>query len=294
MLDFQTIQEEFKKVQDHIIKELQNIGVGVYKEDLWDYDKGQGGGRSRLWENDSILEKAGVNFSAIEGGTLPPSALASMKLPENTPYKATGVSLVLHPQNPFIPTIHLNVRYFECGAKWWFGGGVDLTPYYTNKEDVVDFHQQLFDFCGKHQADYKTLKRKCDEYFFLPHRDETRGVGGLFFDHLNTDRESNFTLCKNLGMLLPNLIIPFIKSYAQKNFTPQQREFQKIRRGRYVEFNLLFDRGTHFGIQSGGRTESILMSLPSEVSWRYDWKATEGSREAELKDYLKPTNWLNL
>ena len=294
MLDFQTIQEEFKKVQDHIIKELQNIGVGVYKEDLWNYDQGQGGGRSRLWENDSILEKAGVNFSAIEGGTLPPSALVSMKLPENTPYKATGVSIVLHPQNPFIPTIHLNVRYFECGEKWWFGGGVDLTPYYTKKEDVVDFHQKLFDFCGKHQADYKTLKEKCDEYFFLPHRDETRGVGGLFFDHLNTDRESNFTLCKNLGMLLPNLIIPFIKSYAQKDFTPQQREFQKIRRGRYVEFNLLFDRGTHFGIQSGGRTESILMSLPSEVSWRYDWKATEGSLEAELTDYLKPTNWLNL
>lgn len=305
-LNFDHIANEFKKVQDHIVNSLIQAGSNPYHEDHWNYEKGSGGGRSRLWENplqlqsdsqstlstEALFEKAGVNFSAIQGGTLPPSALAQMNLPKDTPYKATGVSLVLHAQNPHLPTIHLNVRYFECGDQWWFGGGVDLTPVYTQREDVVSFHRTLSDFCQSHNFDYTAAKEKCDEYFFLPHRNETRGVGGLFFDHLNNDKQHNFELCRDLGLLLPELYLPFVNQYAQKAFTPKEREFQKIRRGRYVEFNLLFDRGTHFGIQSGGRTESILMSLPAEVSWRYDWSPEPNSEEAKLSEYLKPQNWL--
>lgn len=313
-LSFENIAAEFQKVQDYIVNELQSVGAASYHEDLWDYDKGSGGGRSRLWESpliaqypfesdisqlesqgieaSSLFEKAGVNFSAIQGGTLPPSALAQMKLPENTPYKATGVSLVLHAQNPYIPTIHLNVRYFECGDHWWFGGGVDLTPCYPSKTDVAQFHQSLKDFCQSHQVDYPAFKSKCDDYFYLAHRQETRGVGGLFFDHLKDDKQAHFELCRDLGRLLPSLYIPLIQKYQDHQFGPRQREFQKIRRGRYVEFNLLFDRGTHFGIQSNGRTESILMSLPAEVSWRYDWAPPENSPESELFQFLKPQEWI--
>lgn len=301
-LSFTQISEEFKLVQDNIVKGLQALGASPYQEDLWNYDKGSGGGRTRLWESPfqgtsleestDLFEKAGVNYSAIEGGTLPPSALAQMRIAEGTPFKATGVSLVLHSQNPYIPTLHLNVRYFECGDHWWFGGGVDLTPCYINDEDVIGFHQSLKDLCDKHQEDYLTHKRKCDEYFFLPHRQETRGVGGLFFDHLKQDKHRHFELCKDLGNLLPRLYAPLVKKYKNHAFGSRQREFQKIRRGRYVEFNLLFDRGTHFGIQSNGRTESILMSLPAEVSWRYDWEPVEKSEEAKLFEYLQPRDWI--
>jgi coproporphyrinogen III oxidase len=295
MPDSARIQEGFKEVQDVICDFLSDENGERYREDRWDYDKGSGGGRTRVWELSTLLEKGGVNFSGIRGSGLPSAAATQIQVPAGAPFLATGVSLVIHPWNPHIPTIHMNIRYFEAGDVWWFGGGIDVTPYYPVLEQVVEFHQALKAICDESGYSYPEHKKNCDEYFFLKHRGETRGVGGTFFDHLRDDKEKAFNYCIALGKSFPNLYRPFIEANRDTRHTDAEREFQLYRRGRYVEFNLIYDRGTLFGLQSEGRTESILMSLPARAHWRYDWHPKPGTREFELTDfYLKPRDWANL
>lgn len=286
------IESRFKEVQDHICNFLVEQDGVSYREDLWSYDKGDGGGRTRVWENGNLIEKGGVNFSGIRGGSLPPSAATKFRLPEGTKFLATGVSLVIHPHNPHIPTIHMNIRYFEAGEVSWFGGGIDVTPYYPVREQVVNYHRRLKQVCDESGEDYVSHKQQCDDYFYLPHREEARGVSGTFFDHLQEDKRRHFEYCVATGMAFPELYGPFIESNREKPVTSEQRDFQLYRRGRYVEFNLVYDRGTTFGLQSKGRTESILMSLPAVAHWRYDWKPEAGTPEAALQDYLQPQDWL--
>ncbi|MCC6694471.1 MAG: oxygen-dependent coproporphyrinogen oxidase [Candidatus Hydrogenedentes bacterium] len=293
MPDTDYIQMWFQEIQDRISAFLSVEDGSPCLEDRWDYANGTGGGITRIWENSVLLEKAGVNYSAIQGSSLPPSAATQFQVSEGTPYTATGVSLVIHPHNPFIPTIHMNIRYFEAGERWWFGGGVDLTPYYPVHGEIVQFHRALRALCDEYEEDYVTHKKACDDYFFIRHRNETRGVGGLFFDHLCADLEKHTAFVMALGTAFPDLYRPFIRAHRDRPFTPAQREFQCYRRSRYVEFNLVYDRGTLFGLQSGGRIESILMSMPAVASWRYNWTPEPGSPEAELTEYyLKPRNWL--
>lgn len=235
-----------------------------------------------------------MNWSGIQGGSLPASAAAQLKIPSNAPYRASGVSLIMHPSNPHVPTVHMNVRFFCCGSRWWFGGGIDCTPYYPNVEQVIEFHTVLRDCCQRHGRDYAAMKERCDTYFTLSHRKETRGVGGIFYDSIHDDFEKckafTFDLGRSFttayGVFFANMTIPF---------TRLQREFCLYRRGRYVEFNLLFDRGTKFGVSSGGRTESILVSMPAEVHWIYNYKPPVGSDEAHLYNYfLQAQEWLDL
>lgn len=286
------IEDGFRLVQDHICGFLVEHDGTAFAEDRWDYERGSGGGITRTWESAGLIEKGGVNFSAIRGSALPASAATQLQIPESTPFFATGVSLVIHPHHPHVPTIHMNVRYFEAGEVWWFGGGVDLTPYYPVRDQVIGFHKRLKAFCDAHGEPYDEHKKTCDAYFYLPHRNETRGVGGIFFDHLRNDKARNFAFARDLGRLFPELYGPFIADNRDKSFTPDQRAFQLYRRSRYVEFNLLYDRGTKFGLQSGGRTESILMSLPAVAHWRYNWHPSPGTPEAALTEfYLRPQPW---
>lgn len=288
------IAEAFRKVQDHICAFLSAENGRGFREDPWSYSGGQGGGLTRTWDGGDFLEKGGVGFSAIHGSSLPPSALAQLKLPQGTRFFATGVSLVMHPRNPHVPTVHLNVRYFEAGEAWWFGGGIDLTPYYPVEAEVIAFHKSLKTLCGRHGRDHAAWKRACDEYFHLKHRDECRGVGGLFFDHLRDDREKDFAWTEALGLAFPDLYRPFLAG-RDRAATEAQRQFQLYRRSRYVEFNLLYDRGTLFGLQSGGRTESILMSMPPLARWEYGFQPEPGSPEERLTAYfLKPRDWASL
>ena len=295
MLTSDAIQQGFREVQDHICN-FMNAEDGIaYREDNWEYGKGSGGGRTRVWEHANLLEKGGVNFSAIRGTSMPQAAATQFQIPQDTPFLATGVSLVLHPWNPHIPTIHMNIRYFEAGDLWWFGGGIDLTPTYPVKSQVIAFHKHLKRICEECDHPYDLHKKQCDEYFFLKHRDEMRGIGGTFFDHLREDKEKHFTYCKTLGMNFPDLYRPFIEKNRDSEYTQDQRDFQLYRRGRYVEFNLVYDRGTIFGLQSQGRTESILMSLPATAHWRYNYQPKPGTPEAELTDYyLKPQDWASM
>lgn len=291
------VAHRFRDLQDTITRSLEAVASGGrFAEDTWTYERGSGGGRSRVISNDAVFEKGGVNFSAIEGQSLPESALERMQLAPGTPFFATGVSLVIHPQNPHVPTIHMNVRYFEAGDKWWFGGGIDLTPVYPVLEDVVGFHAGLKAVCDRFGPDlYREYKAACDHYFFLPHRNETRGVGGIFFDHLRSDRERDFAFTATVGEAFPGLYIPIVEARRDTPWTEAQRDWQLLRRGRYVEFNLLWDRGTRFGIESGGRTESILMSMPATARWIYDHRPAPGSPEAALlTDFLRPRDWLGL
>lgn len=300
------IELAFKAVQNHICQFLEDESGQRYKEDTWSYDKGSGGGISRVWEALSdderhlLLEKGGVNFSGIHGAAMPDSAATQFKIPPNTAFRATGVSLVIHPRTPHVPTIHANIRYFECGPRWWFGGGVDVTPYYVNRERVVAFHKSLRALCEEWGYSYEAFKKQCDAYFLNTHRKEARGVGGLFFDHLTTSDalpKSKKEICDflvALGMLFPQLYGPFIHEGKDKEVTPEQREFQLYRRSRYVEFNLLHDRGTKFGLQSEGRVESILMSMPPLARWKYNWHPEEGTPEAELYDIITPKDWASM
>ena len=291
-------------VQDHIANWLVGVSGGEkYHQDLWDYHRGSGGGRTRVWEgnDDSVIEKAGVNFSMIEGAELPKAALAGplAGADASAGFKATGVSLVIHPRSPHIPTIHMNVRYFESGEKWWFGGGIDLTPYYPRFEQVKAFHLGLKSVCDAHQHPYEEYKKICDGYFTLKHRKEMRGVGGIFFDQLKADKFTKAQLCEfviALGMSFTSLYEPFfLEGNLAMEWTAAQREYQLWRRSRYVEFNLLLDRGTKFGIESEGRTESILMSLPTIAKWYYDYFPTEGTVEGIVnRFYLQPKDWVNL
>jgi coproporphyrinogen III oxidase len=270
-----------------------------FVEDAWERPEG-GGGRTRVLKDGGVFEQAGVNFSSVTGATLPPSATAHRPQLAGGSFVATGVSLVLHPHNPYVPTTHANVRYFEARKPgmdpvWWFGGGFDLTPYYPFDRDIRHWHQVAHDLCAPYGKEvYPRYKRWCDEYFFLKHRDETRGIGGLFFDDLDQGGfERCFAFIKDVGQGFLDAYLPIVERRIHEPWGEREREFQLYRRGRYVEFNLVYDRGTLFGLQSGGRTESILMSLPPKVRFEYAWAPPPGSEEARLYDYLRPRDWLD-
>ncbi|WP_250626550.1 oxygen-dependent coproporphyrinogen oxidase [Pinirhizobacter soli] len=293
------VETFLRDLQDRICSAVENLdGQARFTEDAWVREAG-GGGRTRVLRNGAVFEQAGVNFSRVHGDTLPPAATAHRPELAGGSFIATGVSLVLHPNNPHVPTTHANVRYFEARKEgvepvWWFGGGFDLTPFYPVDEDVIHWHRTARDLCAPFGDDvYARYKAWCDEYFYLRHRQETRGVGGLFFDDLN---EGGFERCFGLTKAVGN---GFLDAYApiveRRRDTPhgeREREFQLYRRGRYVEFNLVWDRGTLFGLQSGGRTESILMSLPPRVRFEYGYEPEPGSAEARLAGYLKPRDWI--
>ena len=270
-----------------------------FREDAWERPEG-GGGRSRVIEGGRVFEKGGVNFSHVFGERLPPSATAARPELAGRSFHAVGVSWVLHPENPHVPTSHGNVRFFIAekpgeSPVWWFGGGFDLTPYYPVLEDVVHWHRVARDACAPFGEEvYPRLKAWCDDYFYLKHRDETRGVGGLFFDDLNEGGfESCFAFQRAVGDAFLEAYLPIVRRRRETPWSERERDFQLYRRGRYVEFNLVWDRGTLFGLQSGGRTESILMSMPPLARWEYAWEPEEGSPEAELyAHYLHPRDWL--
>ena len=293
------VEAFLRGLQDRLCTELEQIdGRGRFDEDAWSRAEG-GGGRTRVLKNGSVFEQGGVNFSLVHGTQLPPAATAHRPELAGGAWTALGVSLVLHPTNPYVPTTHLNVRYFEAttpagNAVWWFGGGFDLTPYYPFDEDVVHWHSVARDLCAPFGADvYAKYKRWCDEYFYLKHRAETRGVGGLFFDDLNTwEFERCFAFQRAVGDGFLDAYLPIVEKRKKIPSGEREREFQLYRRGRYVEFNLVYDRGTLFGLQSGGRTESILMSLPPRVRFEYGYAPQPGAPEARLTEYLKPRDWV--
>lgn len=297
--DLQSVLDYLEHLQNEICSQLTEVDTVEFVEDTWTRAEG-GGGKSRVLRNGKIFEQAGVNFSHVTGNSLPKAATIQRPELANCNFVATGVSLVLHPENPYIPTTHCNVRFFiaepEQGEPiWWFGGGFDLTPYYGFKEDAIHWHQTANKACTPFGKDtYNEYKKWCDEYFYLPHRDEQRGIGGLFFDDLNQpDFETSFNLMQSVGNHFLPAYLPIVEKRKDHSFGDHERQFQLYRRGRYVEFNLVYDRGTLFGLQSGGRTESILMSLPPQVRWEYNWHPQAGSREAELYEYyLKPQDWL--
>lgn len=298
--DLTAVRNYLLSLQDSICSGLEQIdGQGRFQEDEWTRPEG-GGGRSRVMSEGAVFEKAGVGFSHVSGSTLPPSATASRPELAGKPFHALGVSLVIHPRNPYVPTSHMNVRFFLAGNPepagpstpvWWFGGGFDLTPYYGFEEDAVHWHRTAQAAAGEH---YPRFKKWCDDYFYLKHRSEPRGIGGVFFDDFNAPGfAASFDLMRSVGDAFLPAYLPIVGRRKGLAHGQRERDFQLYRRGRYVEFNLVWDRGTHFGLQSGGRTESILMSLPPLVAWRYDWKPEPGSPEARLHDvFLKPREWV--
>ncbi len=300
-VDIAAVQAYFTGLQERIVAALESAGGEAFRTDRWQRPEG-GGGISRLIEGGELLERGGVLFSHVAGTRLPPSASAHRPELAGRPWQAMGVSLVLHPRNPYVPTTHMNVRMFVAAARpghdehdvFWFGGGLDLTPYYPFEEDARHFHQACHDALAPHGAQYyPRYKRCCDEYFYLKHRQETRGIGGIFFDDLNeAGFDAAFALTRSVGDSFLPAFMPIVERRRALAFGTRERDFQAYRRGRYVEFNLVFDRGTLFGLQSGGRTESILLSMPPQAQWRYDWQPQAGSPEAELAGYLKPRDWL--
>jgi len=298
-IDIDSVKNYLLNLQDSICTVLEaEDGEACFLEDNWQREEG-GGGRTRVLTNGKAFEQAGINFSQVSGASLPSAATAQRPELVGRSFKAMGVSLVIHPHNPYVPTSHANVRFFvaeKAGEEpvWWFGGGFDLTPYYLNKEDAIHWHQVAREACKPFgESVYKQYKQWCDEYFYLKHRQETRGVGGLFFDDLNEwGFERSFAFMKSVGDHYIKAYQPIVARRKEIPFGERERDFQLYRRGRYVEFNLVFDRGTLFGLQSGGRTESILMSLPPLVKWRYNWQPEAGSEEAKLYEYLKPVDWL--
>ena len=296
------VREYLLRLQDHICTELEKEDGAVrFHEDHWERPKG-GGGRSRVLTNGAVFEKAGINFSDVHDSSLPKAATALRPQLAGAPYRAMGVSLVCHPLNPYVPTTHMNVRFFYAEPQasdpvWWFGGGVDLTPYYGYEEDAQHWHQTAYEACKPFgETLYPEFKQKCDEYFFLPHRNEPRGIGGIFYDDFNGEGfEHAFAFTQSIGDHFVPAYQPIVARRKAIPYTDRERQFQLYRRGRYAEFNLVYDRGTLFGLQSKGRTESILMSLPPLVRWDYDWHPDTGSPEAELYDtFLQPKDWLNL
>jgi coproporphyrinogen III oxidase len=312
--------------QDQVCQGLaQADGVAEFKQDSWVREEG-GGGRSRVMRDGGVFEQGGVNFSEVWGKNLPPSILKQRPEAAGHEFYATGTSMVLHPKNPYVPTVHLNYRYFEAGPVWWFGGGIDLTPYYPFESDVVQFHQTLKRACDQHHPEYyNTFKLWCDEYFYLQHRNETRGVGGIFFDYQDTsgvlyplmypgspldtaaakhaanvgavaDRswDDIFSFVQSCGGAFLDAYLPIVEKRRNTEYGDRERDFQLYRRGRYVEFNLVYDRGTIFGLQTNGRTESILMSMPPLVRWEYNYNPEPGTPEARLYEtFLKPQDWVN-
>jgi coproporphyrinogen III oxidase len=285
----------FRSLQDEICTGLEAAdGGGKFREDSWDREGG-GGGRSRVIVDGNVFEKAGVNFSEVFGEM---SGDVAKQLPgEGSAFTATGISLVLHPRNPHVPTVHANFRYLTKGDRAWFGGGADLTPYYPLLEDVVHFHRTWKAVCDRHVplVDYAAMKKDCDDYFFLPHRQEPRGVGGIFFDYKSGDMDSWFAFVRDATASFLDSFVPIVARRKDAPYGERERQFQEYRRGRYVEFNLLYDRGTVFGLKTGGRVESILMSLPPVVRYVYDYQPEPGSKEAELTEYwLKARDWAGM
>ena len=286
-------------LQERIVSAIEAVDGGQFIRDSWERPEG-GGGISRLIEEGNVLERGGVGFSHVKGMSLPPSAAANRPEVAGHPWEAMGVSLVFHPRNPYAPTVHMNVRFFTTTGEgnqrvWWFGGGMDLTPYYGFEEDAQHFHQTCRNALDPFGADlHPRFKQWCDEYFYLKHRKEARGVGGVFFDDFHAAGfEQSFAMTQSVGDHLIDAYLPILKRRKDIAYGERERDFQAYRRGRYVEFNLVFDRGTLFGLQSGGRTESILMSMPPIVKWRYDWQPEAGSPEAKLyTDFLPHRDWL--
>jgi coproporphyrinogen III oxidase len=298
-VNFAAVRDYLIDLQNRIVAELERLDGGRFRRTTWARPEG-GGGDSRVIEESGLLERGGVNFSHVSGARLPQSASAVRPELAGRAFEAMGISVVLHPHNPFVPTVHLNVRCFVATSEneppaWWFGGGTDLTPYYGFEEDAEHFHRACRSALEPFGGDlYPRFKRWCDEYFYLRHRGEPRGIGGIFFDDLNTP---NFTTCfalaRSVGDNFLPAYTPIIERRRRIAFGERERDFQAYRRARYVEFNLVYDRGTLFGLQSGGRTESILMSLPPMAKWRYDWNPEPGSPEARLYEvFLKARDWV--
>ena len=301
MVNIDAVKTYLQQLQDSICADLARLDGGTeFKEESWVREEG-GGGRSRVLTDGAVFEKGGVNFSHVTGASMPGSATAHRPELAGRSFEAMGVSLVIHPLNPRVPTTHMNVRFFVAKKEgeepiWWFGGGYDLTPYYGYEEDCQQWHQVAKDACEGFAGDlYSKYKKWCDEYFYLKHRDEPRGVGGLFFDDLNElGFEESFRFLRAVGDSFVPAYGPIVERRREESYGEREREFQLYRRGRYVEFNLVFDRGTLFGLQSGGRTESILMSLPPLVRWVYGYEPEEGSEEARLyTDFLIHRDWVN-
>ena len=299
-VDLAAVRRYLTGLQERIAAALAAIDGQPFRADTWQRPEG-GGGVSRVIEEGGVFERGGVNFSHVTGKTLPPSATAARPELAGRAWDALGVSLVLHPRNPYAPTVHMNVRFFIAHAAgaaapvWWFGGGMDLTPYYGYADDAIHFHGTCRDALAPFGADvYPRYKKWCDDYFFLKHRAEPRGIGGIFFDDLNTpDFATCFKLQQSVGDHFLDAYVPLLERRKAVAYGERERDWQAYRRGRYVEFNLVWDRGTLFGLQSGGRTESILMSLPPVVKWRYDWHPAPGSTEAALlSEFLIGKNWL--
>jgi coproporphyrinogen III oxidase len=282
----------FRGLQDRICQGLEASDGGRFREDHW-VREGGGGGRTRVLAEGGVFEKAGVNFSEVSGQL---SEEFAKQVPgEGRDFTAAGVSLVLHPRSPLVPTVHANFRFITKGAKQWFGGGADLTPYYPFREDVIHFHRTWKNVCDRHgpPVDHARFKKWCDDYFFLAHRQEPRGIGGIFFDYLEGDLTKTFAFVRDAGDAFLDAYLPILQRRKDLPYGERERRWQEFRRGRYVEFNLIYDRGTSFGLKTGGRTESILMSLPPVVRWLYDYHPEPGSREAELQEYWKPRDWAN-
>ncbi|MFK7952983.1 MAG: oxygen-dependent coproporphyrinogen oxidase [Ekhidna sp.] len=291
------ITDWFKQLQDSICQSLESLdGNSHFVEDLWDRHEG-GGGRSRAIKNGDLIEKGGVNFSAVSGDT-PTKILEALKLPQSQ-FFATGVSIVLHPQNPWVPIIHMNIRYFEMSnGIHWFGGGIDLTPHTIIESKAKDFHHTLMNACDKHSQEYYTkFKKWADDYFFVPHRNETRGIGGIFFDRLDeTDeftKNDRWNFVKEIGETFIPIYTQAVNGLRNKEWSNEDKEWQKIRRGRYVEFNLVHDKGTKFGLDTNGRTESILMSLPPDVSWEYQHSPEKENQKKTIELLKKGIDWVN-
>ena len=297
-MDVDAVKQFLTGLQQTVVASLSGVDGRAFRRDEWSRAEG-GGGIAQVLEDGSVFERAGVNFSHVHGEGLPASATASRPELAGRPFQAMGVSLVLHPRNPYVPTVHMNVRFFVArkdgaAAAWWFGGGLDLTPYYPFAEDARHFHRACRDALAPYGAErYPRYKKWCDDYFFLKHRAEPRGVGGIFFDDLNQpDFAACFALTRSVGSHFLRAYLPILERRRGLGYGERERAFQAYRRGRYVEFNLVYDRGTLFGLQSGGRTEAILMSLPPRVEWRYDWKPEPGSPEEKLyTEFLIPKDW---
>lgn len=305
VIDTNILRNYFLGLQDRITDAMGELDGKAFITDAWTKPadaKLKGDGRSRILEDGNILERGGVGFSHVRGDAMPPSATAHRPELAGRAFEAMGVSLVFHPRNPHIPTVHLNVRCFIAQAEgkepvWWFGGGMDLTPYYGDEKDCQHFHQTCKNALDPYNPElHPRFKKWCDEYFYLKHRDEPRGIGGIFYDDFSElGFEKSFEMTRSVGDAFLDAYLPIVKKHQHDPYTESQREFQAFRRGRYVEFNLVFDRGTLFGLQSGGRTESILMSMPPVVRWGYDWKPAANSPEARLyTDFLKPRDWIHL
>lgn len=301
-MNTQAVFEYLQNLQNRIVEAVQMVDGKHFLHDSWQRPEG-GGGTSCMLEEGNVFERAGIGFSHVMGSKLPPSASAAHPEAAGRAWEAMGVSLVFHPRNPYVPTVHMNVRFFVAKAPngsqdtdiWWFGGGMDLTPYYGFEEDAVHFHRTCRDALDPFGKElYPQFKKECDDYFYLKHRKEPRGIGGIFFDDFHQlGFEQSFAMLKSVGDAFINAYLPIVQRRKDSPYGERERDFQAYRRGRYVEFNLVYDRGTLFGLQSNGRTESILLSMPPIVKWRYDWRPADGSAEAKLySDFLIARDWL--